>query len=402
MQSSSYNNAVVVDKVGEDEDEVPVRYCTAPLFGAWMGSLTIAFFAFSVIVNKSFIPTSSVFGTNLALSSYTNSDTRTYSFHSMTGAPLGIYSSSSGKYVITSDTNGYVYRSDDYGSSFTSSRPFSLSEGDYASIYGLVMTSSGDKMVVGTMKAGIYKSTDFGQTFVAISDQKCSVLAGATSLESLLCIGGEPSPSKSYLMSSFDGGKTWAKSTDFQAQWVGILSNSDFSHIAAIQLTGSPYYFYSYNKGVKWEYHLFDESDSLSCGCLAGDSSLKQALTIDVVTRNAHMTYDDGNFFYQVFSGTTTVKLRSSTTINCCAVSRDGSWMALGFSGASVETVVDCPDPATNMDCAGEWTKQAGASSGVANTTSIAFSQDGTYLFSVDASSKQISVGKIDKDRRRW
>jgi hypothetical protein len=65
--------------------------------------------------------------------------------------PLGVYTSLTGKVAIASDAQGHVYRSTDYGVTWTSSKAIYVeSEDAYASIYGLVMNTAGKKMIAGT------------------------------------------------------------------------------------------------------------------------------------------------------------------------------------------------------------------------------------------------------------
>jgi len=127
----------------------------------------------------------------MSLSTYTNDDTTIkFKYTSTKGTPLGIYSSKTGKYVITSDSKGYVYRSSDYGSSWSKSKALKLSSGSYAKIYGLVMSSTGKAMIAGTGDGPTYKSTDFGKSWSELSDQPCSVLAADSELDNVTCVGG--------------------------------------------------------------------------------------------------------------------------------------------------------------------------------------------------------------------
>jgi hypothetical protein len=74
-----------------------------------------------------------------------------YTTYSTKNTPLGVYTSLTGEVAIASDAEGYVYRSTDYGATWTSSKAIYVeSEDTYASIYGLVMTTTGKKMIAGT------------------------------------------------------------------------------------------------------------------------------------------------------------------------------------------------------------------------------------------------------------
>jgi hypothetical protein len=74
-----------------------------------------------------------------------------YTTYSTKNTPLGVYTSLTGEVAIASDEEGHVYRSTDYGATWTSSKAIYVeSEDTYASIYGLVMTTTGKKMIAGT------------------------------------------------------------------------------------------------------------------------------------------------------------------------------------------------------------------------------------------------------------
>jgi len=199
---------------------------------------------------------------------------RTYSFSYVDthDTPLGIYSSSSGKYIVTSDSSGYVYVSSDYGASFDVSRPFKLSGSEYASIYGIAFSSDGDTIIAGTYLYSTYVSYDYGSSWSVLSEQTCFHVVGTSSLDKVACLSG--TTSSSVVMISLDGGVSWSSTSIAQGHYVGLVSNTDFSHLATSLNTGSPYFFFSYDEGANWLNTTYDESPSLTWGCLAGDEDL--------------------------------------------------------------------------------------------------------------------------------
>jgi hypothetical protein len=67
-------------------------------------------------------------------------DVYDYTTFSTQNTPLGIFASSNGMIVISSDAKGYIYRSIDYGVTWsTKKRIYVDSDDTYASIYGLAM-----------------------------------------------------------------------------------------------------------------------------------------------------------------------------------------------------------------------------------------------------------------------
>ena len=81
-----------------------------------------------------------------------NDDAEAYTYEFNTfkeHPPTGIFTSPLGDIVIAGDENGWVYRSSDYGASFTSSKALPLGDNlnTHASIYGCAMSLSGEKIV---------------------------------------------------------------------------------------------------------------------------------------------------------------------------------------------------------------------------------------------------------------
>ena len=330
---------------------------------------------------------------------YTNSDTYNFTFIDTSGTPRSVFSSKDGAIVIASDKVGNIYRSVDYGSSWTSGQYLKVgSKGGYGSIYGLAMTSSGECMIAGTGLHATFKSTDYGASWSKLSNQVCSVITGTTDLKKLACIGGLTTDESVYLYYSHDSGVTWSKSKTDPGHWIGIVSNSDFTMVSASKYSLDYYFHNSSDGAVSFDSIASTESNDLEWGCLAGSIDLSTMIITDVKTRNVHVSRDYGNNWYRAFNAQTS-KLQDSVTINACAVSKEGNAYALGFSGYQTLTVFNCPDPTEYKECNHLWVSQYNASStGVFDTQSISLSQDGARFFSVDATNKQITVGVIEED----
>ena len=365
-------------------------------------TLTMATAVLAVAMSSHLVKEPGVLGSVLSLSStkYDNDDTWSYTFYSTSGTPLGIYSSSSGKYVITSDSKGHVYRSIDYGASWKKTRPLLVSKGEYASIYGLVMTGDGDRMIAGTGEHNNFISTDYGKTWKELSSsQSCSVIAASSTLEELACVGGfvgTPPEEETYIMVSTDGGQTWAKASE-KGLWIGVVSSADFSLLAAAKYTGSPYFYISQDYGKAFTNVTYFETARLSWSSICADEAANQIVITDHKTRNVHMSDNLGELWFQIYSAKKN-KVQDDDKITACAVSRDGNLFALGWSGHPTSTVFDCPDPTLENNCSGQWTNSEDSSSGEFDTAAggLAVSADGKYLFLTNAGTKQIATGVID------
>jgi len=332
--------------------------------------------------------------------SYTNDDTWSYTFTSISGTPLGIYCSETGQYAITSDTDGNIYRSVDYGSSWSSSQSIEISSGKYASIYGLVMNEEGKEMIAGTGTHATYYSSDYGSSWTKLSSQKCSQLAADTTLTKLACVGGlvDPNsmpPSPSYIMVSKDGGETWSKAPDLdEGEWIGVIADEDFENVVASVYTDVPYFYMSSDGASSFVSSNYSEALIVGkWGSLAGDKDLSHIALTDVYTKNVHLSVDMGNTFFKVYNGADWI-LGPSVNLTSAVVSRDGTGFALGFTAHPLTTIFNCV-----FECSDDWVEQTSAvstsKSSDFSTTGLAISETGKYLFSTDANTLQIGVGVI-------
>jgi len=197
-------------------------------------------------------------------------------------------------------------------------------------------------------------------------------------------------------MLSSDGGKNWKKSSDLpKGLWIGVVANTDFSTVAASLYTGDPYFYTSFDSASSFTASEFSEYENFTYACLAADSSLSHIILTDSITRNVHLSEDYGGFFEQVFAADV-YGLPDSATTTSCAVSQKGNSYALGWTDYPTATVFDCASDSVS-NCDGDWVKQVdcNSESGDYNTAGLALSQKGEYVFSTDAGTKEISVGKV-------
>jgi len=258
---------------------------------------------------------------------YTNDDTYSFKYSSLgNGKPGLIFSSKDGSLVITSDDKGNVWRSTDYGSTWVSSKALKVGNGaGYAEIKGLAMEDDGECMVAGTGSYATFKSSDYGASWTKLSDQKCSIIAGTSDLKKLACIGGLVTDEDAYLYYSHDNGVTWRKSTSAgSGRWVGIVSNSDFTLVAASKYTNLKYFHTSSDGGVTYQYFKYTESGELKWGSLCGSNDLSVMLITDVKTRNVHISDDYGEIWYRAFDAKD-YKVQGDVDITSCAVSSEGN-----------------------------------------------------------------------------
>jgi len=111
------------------------------------------------------------------------------------------------------------------------------------------------------------------------------------------------------------------------------------------------------------------------------------------------MSTDNFESLQQIYDGQ---DLDPSIGITACAISREDNVFGLGFSGQAVLSIFGCAELETFHCYPDQWTSQSNASSsGYYNTTSMAFSTDGSYMFVADSGSLQVAIGilnSIDDD----
>ena len=188
-----------------------------------------------------------------SLSSYEKTKQYTYDFiynsieesnsgkKSKQGVPNAIFSSLSGKIALASDTKGNIYRTTNYGKTWSSSKEIEISNKKYGSISGCVMSHTSEEILVSTNDDDtIFYSNDYGKTFTIQSSRTCSIMAASSDLQNVICINGTPEEKNSMLHST-DKGVSWTKSKAAKADWIGVVANSDFSNIVAVVQSSRTY-----------------------------------------------------------------------------------------------------------------------------------------------------------------
>ena len=308
-------------------------------------------------------------------------------------SPGSLFTSSSGELVLFSDQDGYLYRSSDYGKTYTTSQALVYGEGQYGVLAGMVMTESGDRMIAGTGNMGTFHSTDFGVTWELLSAVPCSIIATTSDdLENLACIGG-PRSQDNFLYYSTDIGHTFVKSSAEEHDWVGLVGSSTTGTMLAAMATGYNYTFKSTDSGQTWEQG--EQPESMQWGCLAASNDMSRMILTDSITRNVHMSQDQGDHWYQAYDARHDV-LQDDMLLNACTVSGDGVYFVLGFTDTAIKITTNCTSTGVG-DCDDKWVNQEDATTtGRFNTTALAISHDGSYIYAADATTWEVAVGTVE------
>lgn len=329
----------------------------------------------------------------------------TYTFNSIKkNSPTGVFTSSLGAIVIGGDDEGWVYRSSDYGKTFSQSKPLALDNaaGTHASIYGCAMSLSGQKVVIGTATHANFHSTDYGETFTkSDAGQPCSLVVGNADLTRIVCIGGKKGE-KSYLMYGHAHAKKLTKSDAGNRAWVGLVSDSTLSHIVAVEAASSNYVYISKDKGMTWGNPVLaaDDGNSGDWGVLCASGSAMTLMLTDTDSLNAHISIDGGLEWIQAFDAASNgVSKADGMSLNGCAISGSGEYFSLGFTGYYLQVASRCTKitRAGFEHCDNNWSSQTTLYSDADSydTAFMAFSKLGDKFYSVDAAGSSIATGAL-------
>lgn len=325
-----------------------------------------------------------------------------YSFkeNAISAIPTGLFCSSSGQFVIAGGEDGSVYRSTNYGKSFSQHKSLKLSSGSHAVLAGLAMSLDGSKMVAGTATHPNFHSSNHGHSWTesTSSGNSCSLIAGNADLSSIVCIGGEVGK-ENYL---YYGGvsSSLTKSTSAgKGKWIGVVGDASFTHLVAVQAADTSYIFISKDRGETWIVPpLGFDWNTGSWGALCSSQTAMSLMITDTDSLNAHISVDGGLSWIQGFNGAN-YGLDSSQgdQINTCAVSANGKLFALGFTGEYIQIASDCTEVTVNgkEECDGNWNSQTKLymNNSSFDTQYIAFDASGKRFFAVDASKLVIATG---------
>ena len=313
-----------------------------------------------------------------------------YKTASIEDTPAGfIMTNDWGNLTLFSDVSGRLYRSIDYGDSWSTDADAL----DGGVMYGAAMSGDGKEILAGTASGGVYYSDDFGESFAVRSKTACSIVAASADLSKAACVSGAVGD-KNYIYYSTNSGKKWSKSSIKRA-WIGLASNADASYIVGIIGPASLEYAWLSTDGGA-SFSILANEETRTWGCMGHSRDLSRMIITDVDTINTHVSVDYGQTWFQIYCGECQQVDYTQIGYANCAVSGDGLSYALGFQGGQLEVVHDCdPNVDGTHECKDFWeTQDAVSTSDVWDTAGTAFSYDGTYFYTVDASTLLVASGK--------
>jgi len=324
--------------------------------------------------------------------------------HMKTYTPTGIYTSHKGNIVLAGDDDGWIYRSHDYGKSFTHTKKLSLGHGKHASMYGCAMSFSGEKIVISTGSHANFHSTNSGLSFTkSDAGQSCGVIVGNADLTRIVCIGGETG-NENYIMYGHAHASKLTKSHSAgQRYWIGIVANPEMTHVVAIEAASTSYVYISKDQGVTWSQPtLAADVNTGSWGMLCASRNAMSLMLTDTTTLNSHLSVDGGLTWIQGFNSVDMIGSSKDDTmeLNSCAISPDGKYWALGFTNWYTQVASDCTSItlAGFERCNAHWGSQTSMYSDASSfqTTFMAFDKFGDKFYSVDANKLTIAVGTLE------
>jgi hypothetical protein len=195
---------------------------------------------------------------------------------------------------------------------------------------------------------------------------------------------------------SNDKGLNWYKSETPDAEWIGVVSNEDFSHIVAVKQYNFDYVWMSKDYGVTFK--LICNNERNEWGQLCASRDLSVMILTDAKTLNSHVSEDYGKSWQQIFchqKPNGEEKIVKNGTVNACAVSYDGKSFALGFTGGDLYVIHNCAPADDKYQCEESWRPENTTVTGSFDTRGISLSQYGTHFYSVDAATLEIASGEL-------
>jgi hypothetical protein len=244
----------------------------------------------------------------------------------------GTFSSSDGSKLVTGSQGGNIYRSTNFGMSWSSQSIDA--DGKWFAFAG---SSDGRTLVTGDYDTGfVYTSTDFGITWIkAVTGLPASAYwyaCASSSDGTKLIIGDNNANAGGYLYTSTDSGVTWTQRTSFgTSRWYGIASSSDGTKLVTGKFGG--YIFTSTDSGANWIQRGTTTPGTGSWNTFASSSDGTKLVTAK-----------DSDYIYtSVDSGVTwTQRIGGGTGAwQGIASSSDGVNLALGKNGSLIYTSCD-------------------------------------------------------------
>jgi hypothetical protein len=177
-----------------------------------------------------------------------------YTWTSQTGSPTQFWgdigSSGDGKYLVAGSTQGYIYTSSDYGSTWAPLTAFGSTQ--WITENQIALSSDGKYQIV--MGNDELVSSNYGATWTEPflpGSLMFSTVAMSSDGKHVAATTYNTAPGNGDIWTSNDYGVTWTDQTASGSRnWYGITSSSDGSHLAAVVNNGDIYTSVDY--GTTW------------------------------------------------------------------------------------------------------------------------------------------------------
>lgn len=157
-----------------------------------------------------------------------------------------VYASETTQYITGVQLNGYIYVSSDFGATWTQKTSLGL-----LGVIECVISSSGEFQLVATQDLSLYRSADFGATFTAISIVDYAwnsvIMSKDGKYQGALSNNGS---SNSSLWMSSNFGVTWAKKALTTSNWTNVGMSGDGKYLTVGHFSQKMYRSIDY--GVTW------------------------------------------------------------------------------------------------------------------------------------------------------
>ena len=273
-----------------------------------------------------------------------------------------ITSNSDGSKLAAVETNGFVWTSTDYGSTWTKRTTVKRA---WASI---TSSSDGSKLAAVATLGTVFTSSDYGITWIsrsaAAGDRAWTSIASSSDGTRLVAIVLSTLVVPGNIWTSSDSGVSWTRRTDAGDRvWTSVASSSDGTRLAAVEGLGNIWT--SSDSGENWTRQNDAGSRAwISIASSSDGTKLAAAASVgDIWTSN-----DSGeNWVRRSDAGNRVWKSVASSS--------DGSRLAAVVSGTG--------DIWSSSNFGATWVRQTGA--GARAWTSIASSSDGSRLAALGA-----------------
>lgn len=217
--------------------------------------------------------------------------------------------SENGQYMLVSSNGDGVYRSGNFGSTWTSLTELPTDQVDISFVH---ICKNGTRQFAGYYGGGLYKSDNYGVSFsvdTQVSTQNWYDIVESTN-SNILVLFANPGT----LFVSSDLGSTWSeKLSSTQKNWISVSVNSDGSLIAAVAENGLIYVSNNYGSSFTsvmdsvprlWTFVIVTD-DGL--GIIAGGTNIPVYISTDAGTTFSNLTSRNMNITSAVITSTENV-----------------------------------------------------------------------------------------------